>query len=358
MKNKALKALIKAKANDVNIKDHSIDIIQKANARVTKPNVIEKQPSRLRFKPVFAFSLAIVTTLLLVFIWTPSFSDDPFVIEAYDQALMTASISMVYAYEAEVNQNMSYQSGIFVLEDGYLIDDEIDQLTPYITWMEHFFESDANFNIEKIDVAQSANLHHIRFYSKDSADQEITYELILFDLTSQNNHQLFIEGELIILDEVYPITLTFDRNQKDAFVMASLLEDTQTISITYQKLNGQTAYEMQLMDHETLIKKITLRKDHVNAYIDLNFEVGKNNGTFRFKVGDAQTLDVTYAIMRDQMSETGKMVIQMIPRLNLPTRYDIEIRPQGGNPYQRDTEQRPTPQPPARPVPPRGPRAT
>lgn len=356
MKHKALKQFMKDKANDVIIKDFSLEIIEKAKMQVNEPSVIEKQSFRLRLKPIFALSLALVTTFVLAFLWTPSLSDDPFVIEAYDQAMMVSSISMIYAYETEVNQNVSFMQS-FALEDGYLIEDEIEGLNAYVSLIEQFFESEASFDKETLSVEGTDYLYHLRFTSKTFSNSIITYELKLFDSVIKTGDIITIEGDISFLDETYAIQIEFNQSQPEHFLMTSFLDDDQVIEIDYEKTNHEAAYQLRMIDRENITKTISLRKNLLNQTVDLSFEKGTINGTYRFSRSEEKVLGVSYAIIKNNMSETGRMDISVTPRENMPVLYEINVRPQGGTPFTREEEREPTPpRPTPRPLPPRGPR--
>ncbi|MFU8792848.1 MAG: hypothetical protein ACNA7K_02385 [Acholeplasmataceae bacterium] len=355
MKNKALKQFIKDKANDVTIKDFSLEIIEKAKMQVNEPSVIEKQSFRLRLKPIFALSLALVTTFVLAFLWTPSLSDDPFVIEAYDQAMMVSSVSMIYAYDIEVNQQVSLLQSIS-LDSTYLIEDQLEGLNTYFPLIEQFFESNANFDKEVLSVEGTNYLYHLKFSSKTSSNVFIDYELKLLDTVIKLGENIIIEGYISFSDDTYPIIIEFNQNQPEHFLMTSLLEDEQTIEILYEKSNNEASYRLQLLDRDTVIKSLMLKKDALNQVIDLNFEKGTMNGTYRFRQTEDKVLGVSYAIVKENISETGRINISITPRENMPTLYEIDVRPQGGTPFNREEEREPTPpRPTPRPTPPRGP---
>lgn len=341
MTNKELKSYIKKKADEVEIKDFSVSIIERAShlPRVEE-QVIEKKRFSLRLNPLTTSILTLMTTILLVLILleptgiTPV-EEEP-VLENMENVIALSSVqatSLIDVLETE----LSYTPSISYLrfgpnEKNNKLTDEIKDVSRYLETIEKLYASNENFEVSDTFENKQGFGRHMRFKTRDLTDRETEYEILYNQSINKSNQSFNITGEIRLGTKAYLMMAHGIKGQTGVHVEVSD-GSLNTVILDYTEVDGVHTYLVELVRNDQSVQKveIKLEQNEEEKIATLTFVEGKSTGTYTFRIvteDRIKIISVRYSIQFDDEVEEGEITIRILT-LQQQTLYQIVIKPEG-----------------------------
>lgn len=336
MKRKDLIQLIQNKADEVDIKDLSKDILAQyqQQPRPTSP-VISIRP-RLRLKPVLSLGLLAATITLFLVLFYPG-RDIPQTFQHFEEAIVMSAFSAVTLADQAFAEPMHANNQLEHNESATLVEDEIEHLSAYLGLMERIFGSPADLMRTRIESEDPQLFtHHLRFTSNTLLDEETQYDLRFNRVPDGTMPDEFaLDGELAINGRLFVIEGQ-SRWVQDRYVLQLVLiiDVNNRVEIAHQQQDGETIENINIIRHGHTIQSLYLKYvggDDARE-IFLHLESGLGRGTYRFTLlanNNQPSLQVHYAILRNNDRETGNIKIDVVVEPDSNKTYRFAIRPQG-----------------------------
>lgn len=343
MKKKDLIQLIKTKSEQVELRDFSKEIIEKAK-HFPQREVIEKTKFAFRLKPYYLATLGVMLTVFMIFLFTPDSPINPIdpTLENMDQVIAFSTLTSVSLIETFDSNLLTSDEQSFLLQGGpdtpfraRRIDAQIPNITKYLEMMEKLFGSESDFGIVNELPNHPSYQQRIRFRTKDLLDEESEYA-IDFNQSTIGVHGFLIEGVVLVGEYAYPIYASGTSNDQNSLELMIEREDGAKIKIDYQKTDDFHDFEIEIYQGDTLIQSVdfTYIQEGENKRAALDFVYGSSTGSYTF------TLDVTEQMklirisydLDAEDSESGEITIRIRTTLGNPM-YIILVKPDGGIPF-------------------------
>lgn len=341
MTNKDLKKYIKQKANEVEVKDFSALIVERAQKLPkTSVEVVEKPRMRWHIKPLTTSFLALMTTILIVFILMDStgllpVDDDP-VLESMEDVIALSSVqatSLIDVMESELQTT----SNITMLRFGpaerdNIIKDEITDLRRYLETIEKLFASNDDFQVVDQPRQKQGFRRQMRFKTRDFTNRESEYEIVYNQSFNKDTRAYKVTGEVRINSHAYTMLAEGIKGENNVLVTVSdgILN---TVVLDYKELNGKHIYMIELYRDEVSLQEveIVLEQNELDRKATLSFIEGTSSGTYVFHIEEEdqkKIIQIRYAIDFDGELEEGDITIRVIT-LEQISIYSISIKPEG-----------------------------
>jgi filamentous hemagglutinin family protein len=338
MKNKELLNLIKTKSNEIQIKDFSKDIIEKAkNIRYEIPQV--KRSFQLNFKPLvlITFSLAIILVTLILYKPTDDIIIDQPKLESMDEVLVFSSLTsatLINIVDQDLNYNDSNNLLLAGMPGHSRVDLELADLAKYLESIEKIFASSKNFDLTKEDINQNGFNQKISFKTIDFLNEENDYEIIFNQV--QSNNQIAIDGLIKIGTKQYQLVATQKLDEKQLNMVLSL-NSNNFIELSYEIKDEKHVFNIKTTKNNVITEEIEykINQDKTTRVAEINFIRGNSNGSYQFEIveeNNKKIIKVNYALDDDGEIQNGNITIRI---LSLPNRviYSMLIKPSNQMPF-------------------------
>ncbi len=349
MKKKELIQLIKTKSEQVEIRDFSREIIEKAK-HLPRVEVIEKTRFSFRLKPYYLATIGLMLTVLMIVLFTPDTPINPIdpTLENMDEVIAFSTLTSVSLIQT-LDLDLDTVSDNVTLSHGNpptprMIENQITDITKYLDMMEKLFGSNPDFDLTFEDQTNPMYNNRMRFKTKDLLDEEVEYA-IDFNQTNIGIHDFIIEGMVIIGEYAYPIYASGSSNDIDTLELVIEQENGNQITIHYEKIQEVHEFEIKIYQDDLLIQEVyfTYQEQGEDKHATLDFIYGETIGSYTFSLDvedNVRQIRITYAI--ESENESGEIVIRIRTLLGQTT-YVILIMPDGGIPFIINSERRTPP---------------
>jgi hypothetical protein len=340
MKKKELIQLIKTKSEQVEIRDFSKEIIEKAK-HLPKPEVIEKTRFSFRLKPYYLATLGVMLTVIMIVLFTPDTPINPIdpTLENMDQVIAFSTLTSVSLIQT-IDTDLQTESDDVTLSHGNppsprMIENQITDITKYLDMMEKLFGSNPDFDLVVENQTNPMYTNQMRFKTKDLLNEEAEYA-INFNQTNIGVHDFVIEGVVVIGEYIYPIYASGSSNDIDTLELEIEQENGNQITIHYEKILEVHDFEIKIYQDDLLIQEVnfTYQEQGEDKQATLDFIYGETVGSYTFQLDvedQVSLIRITYDIESDE-SESGEIVIRIRTLLGNTT-YVILVMPDGGIPF-------------------------
>lgn len=340
MKKNEVINLIKTKAQEVEIKDLTSNILERVK-NISYEEEVKPLP-KFRFRPRLAFSASLLS-LFLVFIFSlfiyPEMTNQNVApqFDNMENVLMFSSISTSTLLDTSNTSDLSTYlydlNGRNNNENQNKIDDELTELTKYFGVMEKLFASKNNFEL-KVDAAKAGYGESMRFKTKDFLNEETQYEMNLNQNYDETSHQYNIDGELIIGSLNYQVRgKSFDKRLETR----TSIDDQNYMDMNYELIDEKHHFDLLQTKEGILIEDVTLIIEEIDNKRIVELYINKEQGilsyTFEMSIeSNNRVLKVNY-LLGDESLESGELLIRI--RENQGENiYSVLVKPDNGTPYQ------------------------
>lgn len=343
MKKKDLLKLIKTKSEEVNIKDFSQTIVEKAML-LPRREVVMQPRRRLSLRHSLIYSLSLVTAVFAIFIISQPSAPEVFQIEDVNQVLALSSVSAVSLVTSTddiiiSNDNVNLSLGYLTLDTSTNlanIDNEIDDVSRYLEMMEKLLSSNDDFDYQLTSSNIDGYMYHLSFVTKDLLNQETSYTFNYNKEENQQENKYTLQGNIQIGEYTYSIDASGDLEDPQNFQMRLAKDTSNYIDMTYQLTNEKSQYRIQVTENNLVNQAVNLEVKYENSQksVYMNFVEGQSTGSYAFKIQETsqgKMMCASYYIA-GQNAESGEMEFT-INQDGTDSNYGITVKPQGKTPY-------------------------
>lgn len=340
MTNKELKAYLKQKANEVEIKDFQTSILERVKMlQNDSVEVIEKPRRIFRLKPLTTSLLAVMATFIFVLLLVDQTGINPVinepVLENMENVVALSSIQATSLIEV-MEQDLSISNQSLLRMGGPLRDqqikNEIEDLRRYLDTIEKLYASNEDFDLTDEEENSSSYLRHMRFKARDLVNQETMYELKYNQNINKETNVYNVTGEVVVGSKSYLMTAQGIKGQKQIQLTVTNENDFMVV-LDYEEIEGIHHYTVELINHdETLeIVTISLEKKGEKKIATLSFIEGTSTGIYVFEIIEEdfkKVIQITYTLDFSGDIEQGIITIRILslPNANM---YSIQVKPEG-----------------------------
>ena len=341
MKKKELLQLIKTKSQDVEIKDFSQKIIEKA--KYLPHHHVEKvftQKKKFRFQPyIFGMLTTMAAVVAFVIFYQPGEDVVP-QFEDIDQIIAFSALSTASLIEiADDNlSDSSYQVLGFGNQDTTdpKIDTEIIDVSRYMEIMEKLLYSDNDFDLEKEELTNSTYQMRMRFKTRDMLNEQANYNVYYNRSVLQNQNQFTLNGYVQIGENAYDITAEGLSNDENHLTMRASKDASNYIDMQYVKEEFGYTFYVQITKENVMIEEVSLTVEEQNGQkqVVLDFIEGESTGSYTFRMVEEDSVKIIrigYYIAGTE-SESGVITVRVMMMMNA-YQYAMMIKPDGGASY-------------------------
>ncbi len=341
MNKKDLINLIKEKANQVEIKDQSTEILARVNLDAVK---VEPKPKRFTFEPRLIFSSIFAVILVVVFTLVLIRPDNEIIdqgpgIETMEDVLIFSTIStttlLEHDYETNTSNNLVDIPNLFNLETSVKIDGQLNRLTKYFEMMEQLFASPKNFNRED-EVGQGQFGQLMRFRSRDFSGRDILYRLDFnqVDIEESNLYQLM--GTITVGTNSYLFTGEGHVDTDNTLNIRTQRNTENYVDTTYTFIDGKHHFHIVITKDEVTVDEVELiiEDNEDNKIVEITFLNDEIEATYIFELSvesNNRVLRIQYEL-NNGLTEKGLMIVRVVGRQG-DYNYVVQIRPDNGRPY-------------------------
>lgn len=333
MKNREIKKIIREKAYEKNIPDVSFLIKKKLdmNYHYQEEKVTVKK--RFNLRPLYmslAASMFVIFIVVLTLI-TPSKEVDLFANSEFSNNVLLSAISTSELVDnnnlnanynfnfKEITASTSFDYNLFTADQpNEYIEDEIDEVMKYSSFIEIFFNNLDEFEKE-IKKEKYLNFNKVITYKLNNMNSTISeYKLYYKQNINKEEKTYLIDGLLVIGIKEYKISIT-GKIDEDLFVLTHLINEDKTIEVIYEESQIKIKeYYQEESINESIIE---LNETEVK----LSFIKGKNQGVYQFqmdKSDNRKRIRINYQIGN---SDQGEFDFRVSEENN--DEYEININP-------------------------------
>lgn len=342
MKNKDLLKLIKTKSQEINIKDFSAQIVERALLLPQSEHIVEPK-RRFQLKPSLAYSFTLLTAVVAFFIlYNPA---APIIPEINDvnQVVALSSVAAVSLIEysdqlIDQNDSVSLSLGYIMLDTPAIpqIDQEIDDVSMYLGTMEKLLNSADNFDYQLNTSNPNGYTNHLSFVTKDLLNQETNYVFNFNQSENSNTNQFTMEGNIEIGDITYTVLAHGELDHLQNIEIRIQKNASNFIDISYSVFDTANRYQLAVTENGVQLQKVNLFMKQIDNQrsVYLDFIDGQSKGTYSFRVTEVnqiRKMQISYYIP-GTTSESGEIDVT-IDTTGASVQYAMTITPQGRTPY-------------------------
>jgi acyl-CoA thioesterase FadM len=343
MKKSELIKLIQEKASQIEVKDLSSSILERAQ-HLPIPVVQEKKSHFFIKKPAFIMSL-VTLTAVLIFLFMLSPTPPTYTFDDLDTVFANSSMTSISLLSATLDIDLSTSEQLSfaqTLSNTYQADEQVDQVLDYLGATESLLN---NLEISKTENGNNYQ-YHMLFSVIDLLDEVITYHIYYNQVMTKKNIEYTYEG-LIVVNEfeiLFRAPVFLGENNRFEFRIDH--ENQESVVINYQDKNNQAIYQVERLTQNVSNQKVEMKHVTINneKQVMVNFIEGQTIGTYSFSktvINEKASMRVQYLI-RGIVDEDGEITIT--PRSS--ELLDIEIKPRGMAPIMIERGRRPVVHPP------------
>ncbi|MBE0701133.1 MAG: hypothetical protein IH571_05555 [Acholeplasmataceae bacterium] len=343
MKNKEIIQIIKEKANEVQIRDMSNEILEKVGRFSHQQEVIIKPQRAFRLRPVFSLGLVLLVMVTTLILTNPFEKPTPF--EEREEVLSQSIIAAVSYASFEASDDLA-AGDIDLDTPSYFIDDELDEISRYIQMMERMLSNDQSGHFEELVSDRASFEKMIRLNVQSIIDEEKT--LVLYynlTITSRNKDDFHMTGVLVDDSHEYDVHVTSNYTQGSYhLVFHVVLREDLSIQIRYNQEAPDQNYEIYRIESDVEHTELSFSLSRINNQMEVFAQLLGTHmrGSYRFALTEDEAgkkIDVHYAIIRQTTTETGRIVVIVdVDPDSAQTIYNMTINPRGANPYETNKE--------------------
>lgn len=345
MRRSELKNYIKQKAMEVEVKDFSKLIVERAK-HLPEPaiEVIEKPRFTWRIKPLTTSFLALMTTILIVFILMDSTGvipkeTDP-VFENMENVIALSSVqatSLIDVMESElVTTSTATLLRFGPMERDNKIKDELTDVARYLETIEKLYASNENFDVIDQPRQNQGFRRQMRFRTRDLTNRETDYEILYNQSYNEQTRAYTVTGEVHLGEKAYLMMVQGIKGEKGVWMNVSD-GNSHHVILDYTETDGVHHYEIELVIDDVSIQKveISLEQNETERTATLSFIEGDSIGTYVFTIVQEENMkiiQIRYSIDFDGELEEGDITIRILS-LQQTTIYSIIVQPEGRQPF-------------------------
>ncbi len=342
MKNKDLLKLIKTKSEEINIKDFSTEIVEKARL-LPQSEQIEEPKRRFQLKPSLIYSFTLLTAVVAFFVfYNPATPIVP-QIDDVNQVVALSSVTAVSLIEysdqlIEQSDSVSLSLGYVMLDTPAVpkISDEIDDVSMYLGTMEKLLNSADNFDYQLDTSNPNGYTNHLSFVTKDILNQETDYVFNFNQTENSNTNQFVMEGQIQIGDIIYSVSAHGELDRPQNIEMRIQKDASNYIDISYGVSETEKRYQLSVTENGVQLQTVNLFMRQINNQksVYLDFVNGQSVGSYAFRmteVNQVRQMLISYYIP-GSTSESGEIDVT-VDTTGVNVQYAMTIKPQGRVPY-------------------------
>ena len=326
MKKKELIQFIKDKAKEVEVKDFSKEIIEKANRLPYVYHAPKKRSFMLR--PIFQLSLVTLTGILVaLFLFQPKTSMYAF--EDKDDVLVDSAITSLNYLDYQMDElSFNEIQNLSMIESlNYTVEDQLDGVLKFAHLSERLLKP---FVIQK-SYEHDSYQTTLSFELEDLLGETITIQMSYNEIKVKNNQYEYL-GIIDYDQEIFTFSAQTIHGKSNQ-LQFELSYENQMIHVNYQMKDSVYVYEFSHFQDQTLniVFEMIRNNQSSNPNVLVSFKQNHTTGTYTFSIDEQNSLvNALYFIARNDQSENqeGKLIITP----NAQGKYQIEIRPRGGMP--------------------------
>jgi len=344
MTKKELKVYLKTKASEIEVKDFSQTILERAKSLPrTHMESIEEPRRSLRLKPILTSFLLLTTTVFALFLFLgeediPPVIETP-VLENMESVVALSAVqttSLIHILETELAAETAIPLRFGPIERNNRIQDELNDVAKYLETIEKLYASNENFEV--VDEAKSSNgfARRMRFRTKDLLEQEAQYEMMYNQTFNQATNRFQVAGQVKVGEKSYPFTVEGQKGER-GIVMTAKKDDANFVILEYMEVDGVHYYTVELIKQDQSIQKVSIELTETEGIkqATLSFISGTSTGTYVFsiEVEDLKKIIlIHYTIDFDGDIEEGDITIRILA-LPQSAIYSIIVKPEGRIPF-------------------------
>jgi hypothetical protein len=332
MNNKELKKLIKEKAQAIEIKDFSQDILNKFNQLPKETIEVKDKKFKWMLHPIFQMSaITFVGLFIMMLIISPS--PTVYAFEEQDQVFASSAVSSL-AYLSQTSGELSNQTSTLLSSH---VESEIDDVMLFAELSERL--------LSPMSLTRNKNVlgydYEITFETTDLLDESETYRL-LFNESKQSKNRYQYIGIIEIGELSYDFEASVEFGQRYRFQF-EIIDGNQMMVLNYVYRVDSYVYQVKHYKDQILTQTFEMKEFMINnqKHIMVGFKSEQAKGIYTFNVQEENSQKQLKArfVIRNAEDEEGEMIIT--PQSN--ALYQIEIRPNGGMPMIIERDRRPQP---------------
>jgi len=346
MKRKTLIQLIKSKANEVEIKDFSASILEKAkHLPREKVATFEKTKMTWHLKP-FALAATFVFVLILGFALFYDTAQTPPItqptLDQYDDAIALSamsSASLVTLVDQELSQPS--QSNILllssVLEHSYAIDTEVNEVTKYLEMIEKLLSNQHQFEVKNEKLTTPGHNRKMQFTTKDLLDHEVEYTMSYLESYDEVLKKFTLNGHLLIGDQTIQMSAVV--HEEDKAMIFKVAKDSENfVELIHTMHQEVDVYTIQVTKHNEVTSVVTMTISGATSEksIELNFVQGVAIGRYSFTkdIEDQKPIIKVSYVIQGESTDQGELIVRITHTDQ--GQYNIVIQPIGRPSYITD----------------------
>lgn len=344
MKRKELIKIIKTKAMDVEVKDFSKAIIERAkHLPQTSIETIKEKRSLWRIKPLTTSLITVFSTFILVLLLINQTGVDPqpeaAVLADMENVVALSTVqatSLIEVMDSELNAESLSVLRFGPQEKNDLIQDELTDLTRYLETIEKLYASNENFEIiDEIDEVNGFR-RRISFRTRDFIDKETNYEINYNQNFNPETNRFQVLGRIRLGEKQFDLELQGTKGSNQ-LLMTVKKDETNYVILNYEVIDGIDTYTVELIKDDVSIEKvlITLTQNEDEKVATLSFIEGTSTGTYTFTITEEDSrkiIQIHYELDFDGELEEGNITVRVLT-LQQITLYSIIVQPEGRAPF-------------------------
>ncbi|MBN2268561.1 MAG: hypothetical protein V3569_03130 [Acholeplasmataceae bacterium] len=311
MKKKELINLIKDKADHIEIRNMSSEILSK----VGKAQFEEiKQPKiELNLKKWLFPSLSAVLAVFMFFFVFGLFST-PINVDAYNETIALSTLSSVTMIENNPEMKSNELTGVLLVDDGTEaseIESEIPTLETFFTWAEQLLASDESLSILKEKSPLADYQYQLIFETSDLLNEQLQYGVYFNESIQKRTRTFTLEGLIISNDIPYLFTATADDNKGEMTVMISDREGVE-IEVTSSIKDSDQAFLYRQKFQGEIKEEVEFKwiREGLDKRIDMAFSGRTTRGNYQIRL-EQNMMRIEYRIENDT-TEEGELDVEII----------------------------------------------
>lgn len=326
MKKKELIQLIKDKAKEVDVKDFSKEIIEKAKSL---PDTYQAPRKRsFVFRPIFQWSIVtfagVIMMLFLIQPQTPTYA-----FEQKDYVFIDSAITSLSYLEYELEELSSLQPQTMSSSSllNHSVEDNLDGILHFASLSERLLKP---MTIQTITTHPHYQTQLI-FNVEDLLGEKLGFEILYNETKTKKNHYRY-EGIIKHDDMTFQFQAVTELG-KTHRMHFELSYQNQMIEVVYQTRGTSYVYQFKAYQNQVLhhvFDMIRMRTSDQESIL-VSFKQNQITGTYTFRYDQYNNrMEAMYFIARTEQRDEEEGVLIITPQAH--AMYHIEIRPQGGIP--------------------------
>lgn len=344
MTRKELKNYIKSKAMDVEVKDFSSAILERAkHLPQTSIETFKEEKRVWRIKPLTTSLITVLTTFIIVLLLINQTGVDPnpetAVLADMENVVALSTVqatSLIEVMDSELSTESISVLRFGPQEKNDLIQDELTDLSRYLETIEKLYASNDDFEVID-EVEQTGNFgRRIRFRTRDFTDKETNYEIKYNQSFNAETNRFKVLGRIQLGEKNFDLEVNGTKGSRN-LTMTVKKDETNYVLLDFEVIDGVDTYTVELIKEDLSVEKvvITLTQTDDEKVATLSFIEGTSTGSYTFTIVEEnlrKIIQIHYALDFDGELEEGDITIRVLT-LQQVTLYSITVQPEGRAPF-------------------------